>query len=53
MTSIFHAQMALRPEGAPGTSAGMWLNKQTSHDLWLRSNARRDPAACYGYQTCT
>ena len=53
MTSIIHARMALRPEGAPGSSAEMWLNMQTSHDLWLHSNARRDPhPACYGYQTC-
>ena len=26
--------MALRLEGAPGTGAEMWLNMQTSHDLW-------------------
>ncbi len=34
------ASMALRLEGAFGTSAEMWLNMQTSHDLW---KARRDP----------
>ena len=28
------APMALRLEGALGTSAEMWLNMQTSHDLW-------------------
>jgi antitoxin HigA-1 len=34
------AAMALRLEGALGTSAEMWLNMQTSHDLWL---ARKRP----------
>lgn len=34
------APMALRLEGALGTSAEMWLNMQTSHDLW---RARRRP----------
>ena len=34
------AAMALRLEGALGTSAEMWLNMQTSHDLWL---ARKHP----------
>ena len=28
------APMALRLEGALGTSAEMWLNMQTTHDLW-------------------
>jgi len=32
--------MALRLEGALGTSAEMWLNMQTSHDLW---RARKRP----------
>jgi plasmid maintenance system antidote protein VapI len=32
--------MALRLEGALGTSAEMWLNMQTSHDLW---QARKRP----------
>ena len=32
--------MALRLEGALGTSAEMWLNMQTNHDLWL---ARKQP----------
>ena len=26
--------MALRLEGALGTSAEMWLSMQTNHDLW-------------------
>jgi antitoxin HigA-1 len=34
------ASMALRLEGSLGTSAEMWLNMQTSHDLWL---ARKRP----------
>ena len=34
------APMALRLEGALGTSAEMWLNMQTNHDLWL---ARKRP----------
>jgi addiction module HigA family antidote len=34
------APMALRLEGALGTSAEMWLNMQTSHDLW---RARKRP----------
>ncbi|MBM4228276.1 MAG: HigA family addiction module antidote protein [Gammaproteobacteria bacterium] len=34
------ASMALRLEGVFGTSAEMWLNMQTSHDLWL---ARKKP----------
>jgi antitoxin HigA-1 len=34
------ASMALRLEGALGTSAEMWLNMQTSHDLW---KARKHP----------
>jgi addiction module HigA family antidote len=34
------ASMALRLEGALGTSAEMWLNLQTSHDLW---RARKRP----------
>jgi addiction module HigA family antidote len=34
------ASMALRLEGSLGTSAEMWLNMQTTHDLWL---ARRRP----------
>ena len=34
------ASMALRLEGALGTSAEMWLNMQTSHDLW---RARKRP----------
>lgn len=28
------ASMALRLEGVLGTSAEVWLNMQTSHDLW-------------------
>jgi plasmid maintenance system antidote protein VapI len=32
--------MALRLEGALGTNAEMWLNMQTSHDLW---QARKRP----------
>lgn len=34
------ASMALRLEGSLGASAEMWLNMQTSHDLWL---ARKRP----------
>ena len=34
------ASMALRLEGSLGTSAEMWLNMQTSHDLW---QARKRP----------
>jgi|OpeIllAssembly_1097287.scaffolds.fasta_scaffold253771_2 addiction module HigA family antidote len=34
------APMALRLEGALGTSAEMWLNMQTNHDLW---RARKRP----------
>jgi len=34
------ASMALRLEGALGTSAEMWLNMQTGHDLW---RARKRP----------
>jgi len=34
------ASMALRLEGALGTSAEMWLNMQTNHDLW---HARKRP----------
>jgi addiction module HigA family antidote len=34
------ASMALRLEGALGTSAEMWLNMQMNHDLWL---ARKRP----------
>ena len=34
------ASMALRLEGALGTSAEMWLNMQTNHDLW---HARKHP----------
>jgi addiction module HigA family antidote len=34
------ASMALRLEGSLGTSAEMWLNMQTSYDLWL---ARKRP----------
>ena len=34
------ASMALRLEGSLGTSAEMWLNMQTSHDLW---RARKRP----------
>ena len=34
------ASMALRLEGALGTSAEMWINMQTSHDLW---RARQHP----------
>ena len=34
------ASMALRLEGALGTSAEMWLNMQTNHDLW---RARKRP----------
>jgi addiction module HigA family antidote len=34
------ASMALRLEGSLGTSAEMWLNMQTNHDLWL---ARKRP----------
>ena len=35
------APMALRLEAALGTSAEMWLNMQTSHDLW---RARKRPS---------
>ncbi|MBK7904054.1 MAG: HigA family addiction module antidote protein [Proteobacteria bacterium] len=34
------ASMALRLEGALGTSAEMWLNMQANHDLW---RARKHP----------
>ena len=34
------ASMALRLEGALGTSAEMWLNMQANHDLW---QARKQP----------
>ena len=34
------AAMALRLEGALGTSAEMWLGMQANHDLWL---ARKRP----------
>jgi addiction module HigA family antidote len=34
------ATMALRLESALGTSAEMWLNMQTNHDLW---HARKRP----------
>ena len=34
------ASLALRLEGSLGTSAEMWLNLQTSHDLW---RARKRP----------
>jgi len=34
------APMALRLEGVLGTSAEMWLNMQTNHDLW---RARKRP----------
>jgi len=34
------AAMALRLEGALGTSAEMWLGMQASHDLWV---ARKRP----------
>ena len=34
------APMALRLEGALGTSPEMWLNLQTNHDLW---RARKRP----------
>ena len=34
------ASMALRLEGALGTSAEMWLNMQANHDLW---HARKQP----------
>jgi addiction module HigA family antidote len=34
------SSMALRLEGSLGTSAEMWLNMQTNHDLWL---ARKRP----------
>ena len=34
------ASMALRLEGALGTSAEMWLNMQTNHDPW---HARKRP----------
>ena len=34
------ASMALRLEGALGTNAEMWLNRQTNHNLWL---ARKRP----------
>ena len=43
------ATMALRLEGALGTRAEMWLNMQTSHDLWRARQhpprVRRLPAA--------
>jgi addiction module HigA family antidote len=35
------APLALRLEGALGTSAEMWLNMQASHDLW---RARKRPS---------
>jgi len=34
------AAMALRLEGALGTSAEMWLGMQVSHDLWVARKRR-------------